>query len=142
MYRSYCQSPDFTLDTQAKIWCVGVGPLSESRDQLVGVGEQQVVWYEGLDPDVQTVRKVYGLETPALQVFWGQFEHSDAIGVCIREREHLGVFLESGTVHYAAFPFVVSIVHWYMLSVTGHVTAGAKGMATGLRGVGREADRS
>jgi hypothetical protein len=66
------------------------------------------VWYQGLDPSTQVVHKVYGLETGALQVFWGRFEHSDAVGVCVREREHLGVFMESGSVHYTAFPFVVS----------------------------------
>lgn len=101
---------------------MGVEPLSGSRDQLVGTDKQRVIWYEGLDPDVQTVRKVYGLETPALQVFWCRFEHSDVIGVCIREREHLGVFMESGTVHYASFPFVVSVdkVDWCVRAVTRH----------------------
>lgn len=90
---------------------MGVEPLSGSHDELVGVDdEQRVIWYEGLDPSTQTIRKVYGVETTALQVFWCKFEHSEAIGVCIREKDYLGVFMESGTVQYPAFPFVVSVV--------------------------------
>lgn len=88
---------------------MGTDPLTGSHDQLVGTSELQVLWLQGLDPGTQTIHKVYGVETPILQVFWGRFEEGKALSVCVQEREHLGVFMESGSVHYTSFPFVVSV---------------------------------
>ena len=97
------------LDQQTT-WCVGVDPVSGSCDQLVGVEEQQlVIWYQGLDPVRQAVRKVYRTETAVLQAFWTHFQGCEGRSVCIREQQSLAVFMETGAVYYIPFPFLVSV---------------------------------
>ena len=99
---------------QTTRWCVGVDPKSGSHDQL-HVANHKVIWYQGLDPTTQTIRKVYGTETVILQAFWGHFSDRGAgvsegvaRAVCIRERGYLGIYMETGSVYYTPFPFPVS----------------------------------
>lgn len=98
---------------------MGQSPVAGSHDRLVIRG-QHVTWYEGLDPATSTVRKVYGVETPILQAFWCRFSAEEGCGlgggeegcgcVCIREQECLGIYMESGAIHYVPFPFQASHV--------------------------------
>ena len=100
---------------------IGVNPISGSHDLLL-ISERQVIWYEGLDPSIQSVRKVYSAETNILKAFWCCFtpEHEEEgcgsvggakeySGVCIWDQECLGLCMESGAVHYVTLPFQVSL---------------------------------
>ena len=81
----------------------------------------RVVWYEGLHPHNQTVRKVYSVESEVLQTFWCVFSEgasssdggSNGEGhslrcVCVREHTCLTLFMQTGGVHYIPLPFLVS----------------------------------
>lgn len=119
---------------------MGVNPVSGSHDQLVG-GARQVVWYQQLDPEVQTVHKTFTTDHKILQAFWCKFpvsqrnkggvvragsqkggiEHPEDVCVCIREQgsadsKHgcLGLFMETGALHYVPLPFPVSAHYMYM----------------------------
>jgi len=85
------------------------------------VSGNQVVWYEGLHPHNQTVRKVYSVETEVLQTFWCTFRESVSSNdggssgedhslrcVCVREHTCLNLFMQTGGVHYIPLPFLVS----------------------------------
>ena len=98
-------------------WCVSVNPESGSHDQLL-VGDEQVIWYQGLDPSTQTVHKVYSVGTTILQAFWCNFTEGETKSkgrvkgcgsVCIREQDCLTIYLETGAVHHVPFPFPVSV---------------------------------
>lgn len=96
------------------MWCTvtfnNPVPVCGSHDQLV-VRDQQVIWYEGTDPSTQTVRKVYNVETTVLQAFWCNFSEGGATGcgsIVIREQDTVGIYMESGAIHYIPFPFPVS----------------------------------
>ena len=85
------------------------------------VSGNRVVWYEGLHPHNQTVRKVYSVETEVLQTFWCTFRESvfssdgGSSGeghslrcLCVREHTCLTLFMQTGGVHYIPLPFLVS----------------------------------
>ena len=85
------------------------------------VSGNQVVWYEGLHPHNQTVRKVYSVETEVLQIFWCTFSESVSSSdggssgeghslrcLCVREHTCLTLFMQTGGVHYIPLPFLVS----------------------------------
>ena len=105
---------------------MGVNPESQSHDQLY-VSRSEVIWYEGLNLDSRTVRKVYRTETPVLQVFWCNFLEEGRMGagggkrgcgsVCIMEHSCLGVYMATGAVHYVPFPFPVSHLEYYLEEV-------------------------
>lgn len=132
------------------MWCVGVNPVSGSHDQLVG-GARQVVWHQQLDPRTQTVHKAYTTDHDIIQAFWCKFPASEraqgGVGraggagsqrggvkraedmcVCIREQgsadsKHgcLGLFMETGALHYVPFPFPVSEYHmWWHVTCRSH----------------------
>lgn len=74
---------------------------------------QQVTWLEGLDPNTETIKKIYSADTPILQAFWCRFpdEGGGAKGcgcVCIREQGCLGIYMDSGAVYFVPFLFPVS----------------------------------
>ena len=116
---------------------------SVSADTATGAGSElcvqgnRVVWLEGLNPQVRTVKKVYSVETDVLQAFWCLFRtrrSSDQEGergrksdlndddggekrkrdreglmcVCVREQSCLTLFLQTGAIHYVSLPFPVS----------------------------------
>ena len=88
-------------------------PSTGSHDQLVTRG-RQVTWLEGLDPETETIKKVYSVETPILQAFWCRFpeEGGGVRGcgcVCIREQGCLGIYMDSGAVYFVPFLFPVSL---------------------------------
>lgn len=133
---------------------VGASPVSGSHDQLV-ISDKQVVWYEGLDPSIQTVRKVYSTDTAILQAFWCNFSLEEdnkrrgpgggakrCGGVCIREQESLGIYMESGVVHYVPFPFQASTSSDVHAHVHDYMTSGERGVASGRRCVSGETGRS
>ena len=106
---------------QSHLWLV-------TEDQATGchgylcVSGSCVVWYEGLHPHNQTVRKVYSVESEILQAFWCQFREESVSPsggesrredrslrcVCVREHSCLTFFMQSGAVHYIPLPFLVS----------------------------------
>ena len=53
-------------------WSVRTDPLTGANHELCVHGNR-VVWLEGLNPGVRTVKKVYSVETDILQVFWCRF---------------------------------------------------------------------
>ena len=108
--------------------------LSVSADPTTGavselcVQGNRVVWLEGLNPQVRTVKKVYSVETEVLQAFWCQFRtrrrseregergRKSGLGddedretrkrggegslcVCVREQSCLTLFLQTGAIH-------------------------------------------
>ena len=70
---------------------MGVNPVSGSHDQLVG-GAREVVWYQQLDPRIQTVHKTYTTDHDILQAFWTKFPVSERKqgGVVRAERGNVG----------------------------------------------------
>ena len=85
------------------------------------VSGNQVVWYEGLHPHNQTVRKVYSVESEVLQTFWCTFSESASSNdggssgedhslrcLCVREHTCLTLFMQTRGVHYIPLPFLVS----------------------------------
>ena len=113
-------------------------PLTGAAQELCVLGNR-VVWLEGLNPGVRTVKKVCSVETDILQAFWCQFRakkphnagRKDGEGereekkeregaersedgllcICVREQSCLTLFLQTGAVHYVPLPFLVSSVH-------------------------------
>ena len=96
-------------------------PATGCHGELCVYGSR-VVWYEGLHPHNQTVRKVYSVESEILQAFWCKFRQeglslSDGESrrgdqsprcVCVREHSCLTFFMQTGAVHYIPLPFLVS----------------------------------
>ena len=112
-------------------------PLTGAPQELCVLGNR-VVWLEGLNPGVRTVKKVYSVETDIVQAFWCRFrakkprsDRKDGAGereewkeregvkrsedgllcICVREQNCLTLFLQTGAVHYVPLPFIVSSVH-------------------------------
>ena len=100
-------------------------PLTGASHELCVHGNR-VVWLEGLNPGVRTIKKVYSVETDILQAFWCRFktrkarstEREDREGdrrdedgllcLCVREQNCLTLFLQTGAIHYVPLPFLVS----------------------------------
>ena len=117
-------------------------------DTLTGAAHElcvhgnRVVWLEGLNPEVRTVKKVYSVETDILQALWCRFtakklqsgsvrgdgdgrkEKDDGssskegedglLCICVREHNCLTLFLQTGAIHYVPLPFMVrSHTHIY-----------------------------
>lgn len=118
-------------------WSVTTDPLTGAAHELCVQGNR-VVWLEGLNPAVQTVKKVYSVETDIIQAFWCRFRvrkpRSDGkdyegdregrkeresdkrsgdglLCICVREQNCLTLFLQTGAVHYVPLPFLVSNIH-------------------------------
>lgn len=109
-------------------------PKSATLDELIVEGQKQVIWYHGLDPYCRVIHKVYSVDTPVVQAFWCHFsEGEDSVAVCIQEESCLGVYMETGAVHYASFPFQVSLVyssrHHCFLAYMVCVSVGGETMA-------------
>ena len=118
-------------------WSVTADPLTGAARELCVRGNR-VVWLEGLNPGVRSVRKVYGVETDILQALWCRFgakkprggekdgegereeeerkegakgsEEEGLLCICVREQNCLTLFLQTGAVHYVPLPFLVSFV--------------------------------
>ena len=112
-------------------WSVSADPLTEAGHELCVHGNR-VVWLEGLNPRVRTVKKVYSVESEILQAFWCQFRTKKAgherknrdtdtdgrdkakrsgealMCICVREQNCLTLFLQTGAVHHVPLPFLVS----------------------------------
>ena len=123
-------------------WSVTADPLTGAARELCVRGNR-VVWLEGLNPGVRSVKKVYSVETDILQALWCRFRAKKPRGgekdgegereegkegakgseegllcICVREQNCLTLFLQTGAVHYVPLPFLVSSTlmrahHWY-----------------------------